>query len=104
MKTRFDEYSNARDDLAGRVDAARGGRPAVLRRPCRDRGPASRVSYWDVNHFGRSAAIAEALLFVGCYAWVMKKHDQIRIRAGATLLAIIYLGFIALAVRYWVGL
>jgi hypothetical protein len=34
----------------------------------------------------------------------MKKHDQIRIRAGATLLAIIYLGFIALAVRYWVGL
>jgi hypothetical protein len=65
---------------------------------------ASPVSYWDANHYGRPAAIAESLLFVGCYIWSMKKHDQFKIRAGATALAMIHLGFMTFALLYWAGL
>lgn len=65
---------------------------------------ASPVSYWDVNHNGRYAAIGEALLFIVCYVVVMKRHEQFKIRAGATLLMLVHMAFIAMAVRYWVGL
>jgi hypothetical protein len=64
----------------------------------------SPVSYWDANHFGRPAAIAEMTLFILCYAWSMAKHRAMTIRAGITMLALIHLGFMSLALLFWGGL
>lgn len=64
----------------------------------------SPVSYWDVNHFGRPAAIAELLLFVGCFAWSFKRHADGSIRIGISLLALIHLSFMTFAIMFWSGL
>lgn len=64
----------------------------------------SPVSYWDANHFGRPAAIAELVLFVACYVWSMAKHRALKIRSGITMLVLIHLGLIGLARLFWGGL
>ena len=66
--------------------------------PLRDWRFASPVSYWDPNHYGGPAAVAELVLFVGCYAWAMIKHQRLAIRIGLTLLAIAHLGLATLAI------
>ena len=64
----------------------------------------SPVSYWDVNHFGRPAAIAEVILFLACSVWSLKKHTNWKIRTGITLLMLVHLSFMAFALIVWGGL
>ena len=64
----------------------------------------SPVSYWDANHYGRPAAIAELALFVVCYVWSFRKQRRWTVRTGLTLLAMVHLSFMTLALMFWVGL
>ncbi|MGI9473084.1 MAG: metal-dependent hydrolase [Rubripirellula sp.] len=63
----------------------------------------SPISYWDPNHYGGPAAVAELVLFVACYVWTMIKHQKFAIRIGVTLIAIIHLGLATLAILFLSG-
>ena len=63
----------------------------------------SPVSYWDVNHFGRAAATAELVLFIGCYVWSMIKHRGLVTRTALTTLLVVHLALVSLMLWYLSG-
>ena len=63
----------------------------------------SPISYWDPNHHGGPAALAEILLFIVCYIVSMRRHDDLKTRIGLSTLTAIHIGFIAFALLYWVA-
>ena len=50
------------------------------------------------------ALLPDASMFVCCYVWSFKKHNNWKLRTGITLLAMIHLIFMALALMFWAGL